>query len=115
MKNPVLFQGRFYERRVLEEQHRQGLVGHEGGVGFMEATQLQEEIQAYVREELEKLKLKDGKRTQDELKAAAEYLAALIEEDSSIKAGFLSSGLTSDELDLLLAFIYTHSGNSSQL
>jgi hypothetical protein len=115
MQDPVLFQGRFYERRVLEKQHRQGLVGHEGGVGFMEATQLQEEIQAYVREELEKLKLKDGKLTQDELKAAAEYLAALIEEDSSIKAGFLSSGLASDELDLLLAFIYTHYGLSPQL
>jgi hypothetical protein len=115
MQDPVVFQGRFYERRVLEKQHRQGLVGHEGGVGFMEATQLQEEIQAYVREELEKLKLKDGKLTQDELKAAAEYLAALVEEDYSIKAGFLSSGLTSDELDLLLAFIRTHSGLSPQL
>jgi hypothetical protein len=44
MKNPVLFQGRFYERRVLEKQPKQGLVAHEGGVGFMEATQLQEEI-----------------------------------------------------------------------
>jgi hypothetical protein len=94
MQDPVVFQGRFYERRVLEKQPKQGLVGHEGGVGFMEATQLQEEIQAYVREELERLKLKDGKLTQDELKAAAEYLAALLEEDSSIKATFLSSGLS---------------------
>jgi hypothetical protein len=51
----------------------------------MGATQLQEEIQAYVREELEKLKLKDGKLTQDELKAAAEYLASLIEEESASK------------------------------
>jgi hypothetical protein len=115
MQDPVVFQGRFYERRVLEKQPWQGLVGHKGGVGFMEATQLQEEIQAYVREELEKMKLKDGKLTQDELKAAAEYLAALVEEDSSIKAGFLSSGLTSDELDFLLTFIYTHSELSSQL
>jgi hypothetical protein len=57
----------------------------------------------------------DGKLTQDELKAAAEYLAALVEEDSSIKAGFLSSGLSSDELNLLLAFINTHSGLSPQL
>jgi hypothetical protein len=61
------------------------------------------------------LKLKEGKLTQDELKAAAEYLAALVEEDSSIKAAFLSSGLTSDELDLLLAFIQTHSEFPPQL
>jgi hypothetical protein len=46
------------EHRVLEKQPWQGLVGHEGGVGFMEATQLQDEIQAYVKDELEKLKLK---------------------------------------------------------
>jgi hypothetical protein len=78
----------------------------------MGATQLQEEIQAYVREELERLKLKDGKLTQDELKAAAEYFAALAEEDSSIKAGFVNSSLTSDELDLQLAFIYTSLGLS---
>jgi hypothetical protein len=57
----------------------------------MGATQLQEEIQAYVREELDKLKLKDGKLTQDELKAAAEYLAALREKDCGIKADFLCS------------------------
>jgi hypothetical protein len=114
MQDPVLFEERFYERRVLEKQHWQGFIADEGRVGFMEATQLQEEIQAYVREELEKMKLetKSFRRT---LKAAAESLVALIEEDSSIKAGFLSSGLTSDELDLLLATIRTHSGLSSQL
>jgi hypothetical protein len=42
-----------------------------------------------VKKELEKLKLKHGKLTQDELKAATEYLAALAEIHSGIKATFL--------------------------
>jgi hypothetical protein len=108
MQDPVFFEGRFYERKELERLHLQGLIAHEGGVSFMGATQLREWIQAYLKEELVKLKLKHGKLTQDELKAAAEYLAALVDEDSSIIAGIMSSGLSSDELDMLLAFIQTH-------
>jgi hypothetical protein len=115
MQDPVLFEGRFYERKELERLHLQGLAAHEGGVGFMGATQLQEEIQGYVIAELDKLKLRNGKLTKDELKAAAEYLAALLDKDCGIKADFLCSDLTSDELDLLLAFIHTHCGLSPQL
>jgi hypothetical protein len=72
MQDPVLFQGRFYECRVLEKQHRQGLVGHDEGIGFIVAPGRAPGLS----ERREKLKLKDGKLTQDELKAAAEYLAA---------------------------------------
>jgi hypothetical protein len=118
MQNPVLsYDGCFYERQVYERLIRQGHVdpkyAQEGGAGFIEATQLRNEIQAFIREELEKLKVK--KLTQTELKTAAEYLTALLEEDPNIKAAFLSSALTSDELDFLLTFIQAHSGLSPQL
>jgi hypothetical protein len=55
MQDPVFFEERFYERKELERLHLQGLIAHEGGVSFMGATQLRDEIQAYLREELEKL------------------------------------------------------------
>jgi hypothetical protein len=91
MSEPVVSsEGKYYEREVLERDGR----------AWMRLPILQAEIQAFAKEELERLQQKP--LSPDELKEAGEYISVL--EDASSVGKFLSR-LGEAELDLMIDFI----------